>query len=279
MNRNYEAVYGDRVSIHEDTQRLLGRDSQRNYRMAKVERDELQQRAKLQRSFANAVKAKSPSTSASLENLVCEAVALKSEIVTQPPTMVARPVQPMSDLRMLQRSPRADINTSAPQSPPSRLPRNPLTWSGHPSFRPVPADRPLPPTIPSALRSPKARICSTPPPRPHAPHLISDSPSPTKPGVKMIALRAERAKQLQYKQEAMARARNATRILCNPAASWTRDKHHRHRVRAKHQAEKSIRLASCKLHALRQDELDLAQRLNRKRRRCGERWAFCHDID
>lgn len=290
-NQSHEGFHRDIWSrLEEDAQRLAGEECRRKSHLAKKDCDELRQRhvfrskisfrkltssrARLQQSFANAVKANSPTTMPSLENPDCDAMALKSGIATQPSTTVARPMQPISE-----RSPGAEISASAPRSLPSRLPRKCLTWSGHLSFGPVPTDPPSPTTFPSARRTPKVPVCSTPPPRPRAPHLISDSPSPTKRDVKLIALRAERAKQLQQKQEATARARNVARALCNPAASWTRDKHRRRRIKAKNQAEKSVRLASCKLRALRQEELDLAQRLDRKRRRCGERWAICHDLD
>lgn len=116
-------------------------------------------------------------------------------------------------------------------------------------------------------------ICTSPSP---VPLLVSTTPSPTKRNVKLQAIQAKIAKQAQRKKETISRVKKAARAFKN---TWTHDAKYRRRKKAKKQAEKAVRCSTDSLDAARKEEAEILSKLERKRRRNGERWAYAHDLD
>lgn len=106
-------------------------------------------------------------------------------------------------------------------------------------------------------------------------HLVSDSPSHKKRDTKLQAIQAKFAKQVQQRKEATSRLNTAARIVHN---TWKHDAKYRRRMKVKKQAEKTVRFSTNKLQFIRKEEMDILSRLEKKRRRNCERWAYAHDL-
>ena len=130
----------------------------------------------------------------------------------------------------------------------------------------------LPAELPSADITTSA-ICTSPSP---VPLLVVTPPSPTKRNAKLQVIQAKIAKLTQRKKEATSRAKKAARALKN---SWTHDAKYRRRKKAKKQAEKAVRCSTDSLDAARKEEAEILLKLERKRRRNGERWAYAPDLE
>lgn len=111
--------------------------------------------------------------------------------------------------------------------------------------------------------------CSTTPPI----HYLVPT-SPTKRNVKLQAIQAKVAKQVQRQEEAVSRANKAAQLLRD---TWTHDAKYRRRINAKRLAEKAVRVCTENLHAIRKEEMDILSKLERKRRRNCERWDHAQD--
>lgn len=115
----------------------------------------------------------------------------------------------------------------------------------------------LPATFPSTDTS-RATVLSTPSPVAHvvsdtpppALHLVCDTSSPTKRNLKLQDIQTKVAKQAQQLKEATSRASKATKMLCN---NWRHDAKFRHWMKAKRQAEKTVRFLTYELHASRKE--------------------------
>lgn len=130
----------------------------------------------------------------------------------------------------------------------------------------------LPAELPSADITTSA-ICISPSP---VPLLVVTPPSPTKRNAKLQVIQAKIAKLAQRKKEATSRAKKAARALKN---TRTHDAKCRRRKKAKKQAEKAVRCSTDSLDAARKEEAEILLKLERKRRRNGERWAYAPDLE
>lgn len=174
--------------------------------------------------------------------------------------------------------PSPDSNSSAVYSTPSPVPH--LISDASSSIPPFVSHNPSPVAhlIPDTSSVPQL-VSHTPSPVAHlisdtssfVPHFVSDTPSPKKRHVKLQSIQAKLAKQAQQLKEASFRASSAAKVLRN---TWTHGANFRRLMKAKGQAEKTLRFFTDEFQATRKEEVNTLSKLEKKRRRQCERWTY-----